>query len=573
MKLPFKSLIINLLAACAVVCGSARGNAQTVTFSSTNLTDAYMSWTPTAYTVANYPGDGGSGSGVWSLPALPAVFSSNTLTISPNVNTYAAGNTYWVNPDGTGANQMDGAVYNETAGNYVNATVTFTFDVLSNTLASGYSADAFIKDFGPGYAYNGEQTVNLTPGVDSVTYPVTGGSPGEIVQFGFEVIGPDANPATVASLGSVVIEPVQLSISPSTVTSQAAVQGQTVSFTESPSGTGPFTYQWQLNGVNLANGGNISGATSSTLTISDATTADAGALTVNIMNSSGASADANTFFAVDPLATAETNVCLEPCFDSGQLAANPAVGWYSYGGTAILNTNDYYSEHDTSLNPDVTTVEGTNILEEYSGGAGSYTGVFQNRPALPGQIYTASAWFFTPDQAQAGAGQQLQGNASANLQVQFYDGSGNLLCDYESAPFTTNFPEDVWIQMPVTNKYANDYVTLLSTGPLIVSPPGTASMRIQPGYHSPVASDFGAIYVDLVDVTLHETPATVVLSGSNLKLSFPTFYGPQYNILYTTDLIHGPWQVLTTVAGDGTVKTVSDTVGSSKRFYTINTQL
>ncbi|MGH7980736.1 MAG: immunoglobulin domain-containing protein, partial [Limisphaerales bacterium] len=547
MKIPFKSLIVNVLAACVLFCGAAASQAQTVTFSSTNLTHAYMSWAPTAYTTANYPGDGGSGSGTWSLPALPAVFSGNTLTISPNVNTYAPGDTYWVNPDGTGANEMDGAVYNETAGNYVNATVTFTFDVLSNTLASGYTADAFVKDFGPGFSYNGEQTVNLTPGVDSVTYPMTGGSSGEIVQFGFEVIGPDANPATVASLGSVVIVPVQLSISPSTVTSQAAVQGQSVSFTESPTGNGPFTYQWQLNGANLVNGGNISGVTSSTLTISDAAIADAGTLTVNITNATGSSAAANAFFAVDPLVTAQTNVCLEPCFDSGQFAPDPAVGWYTYGGSAIANTNDYYSEHDTSVNPDVTTVEGTNVLEEYSGGADSYTGVYQNRPALPDQIYTASAWFFTPDEAQAGAGEQLQGNASANLQVQFYNASGTLLCDYESAPFTTNFPADVWVQMPVTNKDAADYVTLLSTGPLIVSPPGTASMRIQPGYHAPTTNDFGAIYVDLVDVTLHETPATVVLSGSTVKLSFPTFYGPQYSVLYTTDLLHGPWQVLTTI--------------------------
>jgi hypothetical protein len=192
----------------ATLCTAASVEAQTVSFSSSTLIDAYMSWSPTAYTTTYYPGDGGSGAGVWSLPALPAVFSGNTLTLSPNVNTYAAGNLYWTNPDGTGANQMDGAIYNETTGTYVGTSLTFTFDVLANSLASGYTADAFIKDFGPGYAYNGEQTVNLTPGVDSVTYPLTGNNPGEIVQFGFEVIGPDANPATVSSLGSVEIVPV-----------------------------------------------------------------------------------------------------------------------------------------------------------------------------------------------------------------------------------------------------------------------------------------------------------------------------------------------------------------------------
>lgn len=203
-----KTTPIKIAVASVVLGACVNLHAQTVTFSSSSLTDGYMSWSPTANTIANFPGDGGSGSSGWGLSDLPATFSGNTLTLSPNVNTYAPGNTYWVNPDGSGANQMDGAIYNETTGTYVGASVTFTFDVLANTLVSGYSADAFVKDFGPGYAYNGEQTVNLTPGVDSVTYAMTGSNPGEIVQFGFELIGPDANPATVASLGSVEIAPV-----------------------------------------------------------------------------------------------------------------------------------------------------------------------------------------------------------------------------------------------------------------------------------------------------------------------------------------------------------------------------
>jgi hypothetical protein len=197
---------------CAVLGTAVSLEAQTVTFSSSTLTDGYMSWSPTAYTTANFPGDGGSAASGWGLSALPAVFSGNDLTLSPNVNTYAPGVGYWTNPDGSGANQMDGAIYNETTGVYVGTSVTFTFDVLANTLAStpygNYTADAFIKDFGPGYAYNGEQTVNLAPGIDSVTYALTGNNPGEIVQFGFEVIGPDANPAVVGSYGSVEIAPV-----------------------------------------------------------------------------------------------------------------------------------------------------------------------------------------------------------------------------------------------------------------------------------------------------------------------------------------------------------------------------
>jgi len=211
-----KRVRVMIAVACALACTLARANAQVnVTVSSNQMTDAYMAWQPTAYTLTAWPGDGGTGSSGWSLPANPAVFSSgNQLTISPNVNTYAAGNAYWTNPDGTGANQMDAATYSEVDGGlYAGQSVTFTFNVLSNTLAAvalggGYTADAFIKDFGPGYSYNGEATVALTSGVESVTFPMTGNNPGEIVQYGVEVIGPDANPATVSLLGDVVIAPV-----------------------------------------------------------------------------------------------------------------------------------------------------------------------------------------------------------------------------------------------------------------------------------------------------------------------------------------------------------------------------
>jgi len=44
----------------------------------------------------------------------------------------------------------------------------------------------------------------------------------------------------------------------------------------SPAGAGPLSYQWRRNGVNLSNGGSISGATSATLTINPAALSDNG---------------------------------------------------------------------------------------------------------------------------------------------------------------------------------------------------------------------------------------------------------------------------------------------------------
>jgi hypothetical protein len=64
--------------------------------------------------------------------------------------------------------------------------------------------------------------------------------------------------------------------------SQALWSGGTATFSVAVSGAGPFTYQWQLNGANVPNDANISGATNATLVLSSATTDDSGNYTVII---------------------------------------------------------------------------------------------------------------------------------------------------------------------------------------------------------------------------------------------------------------------------------------------------
>ncbi|HEV2331238.1 MAG TPA: SBBP repeat-containing protein [Verrucomicrobiae bacterium] len=66
-------------------------------------------------------------------------------------------------------------------------------------------------------------------------------------------------------------------------TNQTVGAGSAVSFTVVASGY-PLSYQWQTNGVNLVNGTNISGATSSTLTLTNVQTWQAGTYTVIVTN-------------------------------------------------------------------------------------------------------------------------------------------------------------------------------------------------------------------------------------------------------------------------------------------------
>ena len=237
----------HLIAISSFLFGAAFGSAlnldaQTVTVDPTQLTLGYMNWSPVPTDASGY---GGSCSSPWALSALPAVFNGTTLTLSPNVNAYdGVGNNYWVNADGSGANIMAANVYAETTGVYVGTTLTFTFHVLTNTLVSPYTSVGFIKDFAPDYSSFTQQTVALTPGVDSVSL-LTSANAGDHVQYGFETDGPDANPATVTALGSVVIAPAT-----ATVVSSSSNVLSNPGFESDPAGENQTLPGWTTYGPN-----------------------------------------------------------------------------------------------------------------------------------------------------------------------------------------------------------------------------------------------------------------------------------------------------------------------------------
>ena len=79
--------------------------------------------------------------------------------------------------------------------------------------------------------------------------------------------------------------------SPPVITNQpqglAVVAGAMASFTVGVAGTAPFTYAWQKNGMNLADGGEISGSATTTLILDNTVTNDSGSYTIVIANSLG----------------------------------------------------------------------------------------------------------------------------------------------------------------------------------------------------------------------------------------------------------------------------------------------
>ena len=170
----------------------------------------------------------------WGTSALQAVFSgTNFLTLIPDTNVWETNDTFWVQADGKTPNEiMDASMYVQND-QLINTNLVFIGTCLSNNLTTQpepltgvtYTSRAFIKTFDGSFnALNTTFSPGLTAGQ---AFAITLGTVGAThVQYGFETIGPDANPATVASLGTVVLAAQSPPVGPVIPTNNAPTPGR-----------------------------------------------------------------------------------------------------------------------------------------------------------------------------------------------------------------------------------------------------------------------------------------------------------------------------------------------------------
>lgn len=153
----------------------------------------------------------------WGVPDLKTVIDTKagTITLQPNFNTYAANPTdpFWVDQDtGEGNKCMDA---NTLVGDnsLLGQEVTFTGFVDSNTLDPSYEVFAFVKVFNADFSAVKVETAELVEGENfEVVFTDLDGGFDANVQYGFEMIGRNANPDDEAALGSVVVSAPVLSV-------------------------------------------------------------------------------------------------------------------------------------------------------------------------------------------------------------------------------------------------------------------------------------------------------------------------------------------------------------------------
>ncbi|MFT5714343.1 MAG: hypothetical protein ACI9WT_000895, partial [Flavobacterium sp.] len=143
----------------------------------------------------------------WALGDLKSVVTvgTNSITLSPNFNAYKAGDVFWAN-GAIGNKIFEGNTYVENPA-LAGQTLSFSGNVVRNTLASGYTAVAYIKGLNAANGYSADVDVSV-PLVSGQAFSVTTTTaipPGLIVQYGFTIKGLNGNPVDEAALGNVVV--------------------------------------------------------------------------------------------------------------------------------------------------------------------------------------------------------------------------------------------------------------------------------------------------------------------------------------------------------------------------------
>src|SRR6266850_6853625 len=152
--------------------------------------------------------------------------------------------------------------------------------------------------------------------------------------------------------------------------------GRTAQFSAKASGTPTLVYQWRKNGLNVSNGGNISGATTDTLKIANISAADAASYTLVVTNS----ASSGNIITSAPAALT--------------VIAAPAAGSY---GNAVLTNNPVAFWRldeiaDPATNPPAYDYVGGFVGTYEVGSSNGFNGIVGPRPsAFPGFASTNSA--------------------------------------------------------------------------------------------------------------------------------------------------------------------------------------
>ncbi|MGA2854770.1 MAG: protease pro-enzyme activation domain-containing protein, partial [Verrucomicrobiota bacterium] len=141
-------------------------------------------------------------------------------------------------------------------------------------------------------------------------------------------------------------------ISPPVITQQptdhAVLEGATATLNVAATGGLPLAYQWQDNGTNLIDSGNIAGSTTTNLVISNVSSNDIGTYTVIVTNIAGSATSSNALLTIIPsqpiiiMQPADETVVVEGTarFTVIAVGTKPLSYQWSFDGTNIVDATN-----------------------------------------------------------------------------------------------------------------------------------------------------------------------------------------------------------------------------------------
>lgn len=140
-----------------------------------------------------------------------------------------------------------------------------------------------VADGSPPLAYQWRRNGTPIDGATSDTYTIAATSALDAGDYDVQVSN-DCSSETSASAALVVNVAPSITADPGSATVAA---GTNVFFSVGATGSGTLSYQWRKNGSPLADGGNISGATTATLAVNNVQESDEGSYACDVSNSCG----------------------------------------------------------------------------------------------------------------------------------------------------------------------------------------------------------------------------------------------------------------------------------------------
>jgi gliding motility-associated-like protein len=293
-----------------------------------------------------------------------------TLTINP-VLLADAGTNYNVVISGTcapAATSVDVSLI-------VNTAPVLTTSPANQTVCEGASVSFSVTATGTALTYQWRLgTVNLSNGgnISGATTSVLTINPVDVSDAANNynvVVSGSCSPAAISANATLVVN--TSPVITSGPANQTVCEGNSASFSVTATGTA-LTYQWRKGTVNLTNGGNISGATTSTLTINPVTTADA-ATNYNVVITGTCSpgvTSANAFLAINvaPVIATEPvsqTVCEGENVSFSVIATGSAITYQWRKGTVNLSNGGNISGA-TSATLNISSVSLSDAATDYN---------------------------------------------------------------------------------------------------------------------------------------------------------------------------------------------------------------